>query len=209
MDNIKIILVEDHQLVREAWKSSLLNEKKYTIVAEAENVKDAVHLIKMVKHDVIILDINLKDESGVDVIHQIIDFLAKPKIIIVSMLSEYSFIKNMLTLGVKGYVTKNSSISELIKAIESVYEGKTFLCNEINEIIIKKSMMVETSENLTNKEIIVLKQICSGRSTKEMSVDLNVSVKTIEGHKTKIYKKVNTSNLIGLINYAKKKGIIN
>lgn len=209
MENIKIILVEDHQLVREAWKSSLLNEQKYSIVAEAENVKDAVHLIKMVKHDVIILDINLKNESGVDVIVQVMDFLAKPKIIIVSMMSEYSFIKNMMNLGVKGYVTKNSSITELIKAIEAVNEGKTYLCNEINEIIINKSLMQETSENLTNKEIVVLKQICSGKSTKEISSDLNVSVKTIEGHKTKLYKKVNTSNLIGLINYAKQKGIIN
>lgn len=209
MEKIRIILVEDHQLVREAWKASLSNDNKCTIVAEAENVKDAVHLIKMIKHDVIILDINLKNESGLDVLHQVMPFLAKPKIIVVSMMSEYSFVKNVMNLGVKGYVTKNSSISELIKAIESVNNGESYLCQEINELLIAKSLMQTTVQSLTTKEIAVLKEVCTGRLTKDIAAEIGVSVKTIEGHKTKIYRKLNTTNIISLVNYAKQNGIIN
>ncbi len=210
MDKIKLILVEDHQLVREAWRSSLTNENKYVIVAEAETVAEAIQVIKTVKHDVIILDINLKNESGVDIITEVNKFLNKPKIIVVSMMSEYSFIKNMLNIGVKGYVTKNSSIDELFKAIERVYAGKQYLSNEINEIIMNKSLKTDDGfELLTSKEIIVLKEICTGISTKDMSHKLNVSIKTIEGHKTKIYKKLGTSNLVNLLTICKQRGIIN
>lgn len=210
MEKIKIILVEDHQLVREAWKASLSGDNnRCTIVAEAENVKDAVHLIKMTKHDVIILDINLKNESGLDVLHKILPFLAKPKVIVVSMMSEYSFVKNVMNLGVKGYVTKNSSISELIKAIETVNNGETYLCQEINELLVAKSLMETTVQNLTTKEIAVLKEVCTGKITKEIAAKIGVSVKTIEGHKTKIYRKLSTTNIISLINYAKQNGIIN
>ena len=208
MKKIRIILVEDHQLVREAWKASLLKDEKYEIVGEAENVKTAVELIKTISHDVIILDINLKNESGVDVVHQTKGFVENPKFIVVSMMSEYAFIKNMMQLGVKGYVTKNSSIIEMIQAIEKVHQGETFLCHEINEIILSKSFLKENEENLSNKELLVFKEICSGISTKDMSEKLGVSVKTIEGHKTKIYKKLKTSNLVELLKYAKEKGII-
>lgn len=209
MDKIKIILVEDHQLVREAWKASLSGDNNCTIVAEAENVKDAVHLIKMIKHDIIILDINLKNESGLDVLHQTLPFLARPKIIVVSMMSEYSFVKNVMNLGVKGYVTKNSSISELIKAIEIVHNGDTFLCQEINDLLVAKSLVESKVQNLTTKEIAVLKEVCTGKVTKDIATSIGVSVKTIEGHKTKIYRKLNTSNIISLVNYAKQNGIVN
>ena len=159
MDKIKLILVEDHQLVREAWRASLMNENKYVIVAEAESVAEAITAIKTVKHDIIILDINLKNESGVEVINEVNKFLTKPKIIVVSMMSEYSFIKKMLNVGVKGYVTKNSSIEELFKAIEKVNAGKQYLSTEINEIIINKSLKPDDGfELLTSKEIIVFKR---------------------------------------------------
>lgn len=209
MEKIKIILVDDHQLVREAWKATLFTEDNFSIVGEAENVKDAIHLIKMTQHDIVILDINLKSESGVDVILEVNKFLGKPKIIVVSMMAEYSFIKNMLNLGVKGYVTKNSSIDELREAIEKVHAGQRFLCKEINDVIINNSLSDAKSEELSNKELIVLKEICKGQNTKEISITLNISAKTIEGHKTKIYKKLKTSNLLAIVNYAKQKGIIN
>lgn len=208
MKIITILLVEDHKLVREAWQSTLSTFPNLKIVGEADNNDDAFKLTRSLMPDIIIMDINLKGESGVDAIKNIINVIAKPRIIIVSMQSEIAFVKKMFTFGVMGYVTKNSSKSELIESINKVYEGSKYICKELNDILISESLENRKEPALTAREAEILPLICKGLTNVEISECLNIHIKTIEGHKTNIYKKLNVKNTLALINYANSKGLL-
>jgi DNA-binding NarL/FixJ family response regulator len=208
MKIITILLVEDHKLVREAWQSTLSTFPNLKIVGEADNNEDAFKLTRSLLPDIIIMDINLKGESGVDAIKNIINVIAKPRIIIVSMQSEIAFVKKMFTFGVMGYVTKNSSKSELIESINKVYEGSKYICKELNDILVSESLENRKEPTLTAREAEILPLICKGWTNVEISEYLNIHIKTIEGHKTNIYKKLNVKNTLTLINYANSKGLL-
>src|SRR5690606_15176331 len=126
---INILLVEDHLLVREAWKETLSKQSNIKVVAEADNIQEAYGKVLQFKPDIILSDIHLRMENGVDFINQVMNTVANPKIIVVSMNDEYSFIKKMFSLGVRGYVTKYSPQSDLIDAINKVSVGEIYLCS--------------------------------------------------------------------------------
>ncbi|MBI3519072.1 MAG: response regulator transcription factor [Bacteroidetes bacterium] len=208
MKIIKILLVEDHKLVREAWHSTLSLYPNIKIIGEADNNEDAFNLTKNLLPDIIIMDINLKGESAVDGIKNILNKLAKPKIIIVSMQNDIVFVKKMFVLGVLGYVTKNSSKNELIDSINRVFNGSKYICNELNEVIINEGLSDKKEPLLTIRERELLEFICKGMTNAEIAEILKLSSKTIEGHKTNIYKKLGIKNTLGLINYINTKGLL-
>lgn len=208
MKIIKILLVEDHKLVREAWHSTLSSYPNIKIIGEADNNVDAFNLTKNLLPDIIIMDINLKGGSAIDGIKNILNKLAKPKIIIVSMQSDIVFVKKMFALGVLGYVTKNSSKSELIDSINRVFNGSKYLCNELNEVIVNEGLSDKKEPLLTIRERELLELICKGMTNSEIAEILKLSSKTIEGHKTNIYRKLGIKNTLGLINYINTKGLL-
>ena len=205
---IKIFLIEDHLLIREVWKDILSSNSKYTIVGETDNIHNAYEQICLLKPDIIMMDINLKGENGASLIQKICDTIPFPKIIVVSMNDEYSFIKKLFSIGIKGYVTKNSPKSDLLESVEKVYNGEKFFCTEVKKIFLNKSIDGESpSENLSLKELEIIKQITKGNSNKQIASNLNLSIKTVEGHKTKIYKKLGVQSIAELISYGKLKGL--
>lgn len=206
---IKIILIEDHLLIREVWKDTLSNITNYEIIAESDSINDAYEKICVLKPDVIISDINLKGENGADLIFKICNTIPNPKIIVVSMNNEYSFIKKTFSLGVKGYVTKNSPKADLIESIKKVYEGETYMCTEVKKLFLEKSINSNKEDNLSLsiRELDIIKLISKGRGNKEIATALDLSVKTVEGHKTKIYKKLGVKSIAELISYGKNKGL--
>jgi two-component system invasion response regulator UvrY len=206
---IKILLIEDHLLIREVWKDTLSQIDDFEVVGETDNAKDGYEKISTLKPNIILLDINLRGENIMDLISKICNTIPNPKIIVVSMNNEYSFIKKTFSIGVKGYVTKFSPKAELIEAIKKVYLGETYLCSEVKELFLNKTInpSKEDNLNLSFRELDIIKFIAKGLSNKEISDHLNVSVKTIEGHKTKIFKKLGTRSTGELIAYAKLKGL--
>jgi len=203
---IKILLVEDHKLVRQAWRTLLSSKSAYTIVGEAESGAEALELIRQHNPDIILLDINLKGESGNAIIPTICNILPHPKIIVVSMNGEYSFVKNMFKLGVKGYITKNAPLQDMLSGIEEVARGKVFMSSDLTELF--RQDTEASGGSVSIKEIEVLRLIARGYSNKTIAQELGISEKTVEGRKTSIYRKLKVKNNVGLVKYASQNGLL-
>ena len=206
---ISILLIEDHLLVREAWKDTLAQIEDYAIIGEAENMIEAYEKVTTLAPNVILMDINLRGENGAELLYKICNTVPNPKIIVVSMNNEYSFIKKAFSTGAKGYVTKFSPKSDLIEAIRKVAQGETYMCSEVKKLFLQKSINPsrEDNLNLSLRELDIIKLIAKGMGNKEIANGLDLSVKTVEGHKTKIYKKLGVKSIAELITYGKSKGL--
>lgn len=204
---ITIFLAEDHKLVRDAWKLTIEDNPHFSIVGEAETGSDALEFCSSQKVDIIIMDINLKDGSSVEIIKKMIDTIPNVKIIVVSMLNVYSIIKDLYKSGIKSFLTKNSSKEELIEAIQKVYNNEKYYSTEISQLLLERDN--ETINTLNSKEIKIIQLICDGLSNKEIGEQMKMSEKTIEGYKTKIFKKLKVFNNLGIYSFAQKNGLIN
>ncbi|MBU3661030.1 MAG: response regulator transcription factor [Flavobacteriales bacterium] len=204
---ITIFLAEDHKLVRDAWKLTIEDNPHFSIIGEAETGSDALEFCSSQKVDIIIMDINLKDGSSVKFIKKMIDTIPNVKIIVVSMLNVYSIIKDLYKSGIKSFLTKNSSKEELIEAIQKVYNNEKYYSTEISQLLLERDN--ETINTLNSKEIKIIQLICDGLSNKEIGEQMKMSEKTIEGYKTKIFKKLKVFNNLGIYSFAQKNGLIN
>ncbi len=128
---IKVIIADDHQMVRETWKMLLQKDERITVVAEGASGADAINLAAVHLPDVILMDINMSPVNGFEATRKIVKSHPNIKIIGVSINNQPSYARNIMNLGAKGYVTKNSSREEMIEAILQVHSGKTFICNEV------------------------------------------------------------------------------
>lgn len=205
--NITIFLAEDHKLVRDAWKLTIEDNSSFSIIGEAETGADALEYCSKNKVDVIIMDINLKDRSSIEVIKKMIDTIPKVKIVVVSMLNIYSIIKELYKAGISSFLTKNSSKEELIEAIKKAYNNEKYYSSEIAQLLLERDN--ETINTLNSREIKVIQFICDGLSNKEIGASMKMSEKTIEGYKTKIFKKLKVFNNLGIYSFAQKNGLIN
>ncbi|MCM5527850.1 response regulator transcription factor [Parasegetibacter sp. NRK P23] len=205
MNKIQIQIADDHKLIRETWSYVLGLDDRLEVVAQSreggEAIKDAVR----VKPDVILMDINMAPVSGLDATRDILQQLPDVKIIGVSMHSQPAYAKQMMKIGAKGYVTKNSSREEMIEAILAVYNGQKFVCDEIKNIISQQILGEEDEapgiSSLSEREIQIIKHIKEGMSSKEIAVILDISIKTVEAHRHNILKKLNLKNTAALINF--------
>ena len=206
-NKITIFLAEDHKLVRDAWKLTIEDNLIFSIIGEAETGAEALDFCSKNKVDVIIMDINLKDGSSIDVIKKMIDTIPKVKIVVVSMLNVYSIIKDLYKAGISSFLTKNSSKEELIEAIKKAYNNEKYYSTEIAQLLLERDN--ETINTLNSRELKVIQFICDGLSNKEIGVSMKMSEKTIEGYKTKIFKKLKVFNNLGIYSFAQKNGLIN
>jgi two-component system invasion response regulator UvrY len=207
MKKITVAIVEDHKLVREMWAQLFSGKPEIEVVGKSGEFDEAIEMIKTKRPDIVLLDINLPGGSGLDAVPLIRKFAPGTRIIAVSMHSQPVYAKKMLQLGAKGYVTKNSSHEEMYMAIDTVMEGKTYICQEIKNIISEQAMQDEPSgpdiKELSLREIEIVRLIKSGHSSKEIAAQLNISTRTAEVHRHNILKKLklkNTASLISFIN---------
>lgn len=201
-----IFIAEDHQLVREAWKITIEKETNFKIIGEADSCEAALEFCTQNKVDVILMDINLKDGNSISTIKTMLDRIPNVNIVVVSILNVLAIIKDLYKYGVKAYLTKNSSKEQLLNAINSAANGKVYFSPEISQLFL--DFENELIHTLNSKEIKVIQLICEGFSNKEVADSLKIAEKTIEGYKTRIYKKINVSNNIGLFDFAQKNGLI-
>src|SRR3990170_2873490 len=194
MKKITIAIVEDHKLIREMWTKMFATNSEIKITGESGTLNEAIEMIKIKKPDIVLLDINLQDASGMDAVPQIRKFSPGTNIIAVSMHSQPVYAKKILKLGAKGYVTKNSAHQEILKAIEEVMNGRIYVCPEIkdnlsDQIMNKKPDRPDT-KNLSLREIEIVKLMREGLSSKEISSRLNIVTRTVEVHRHNILKKL-------------------
>lgn len=204
MKKIRLIVVDDHKLVREMWARMFTMRENIEMIGESGEFEDAIDLIKGKRPDVVLLDINLNQASGLDAVPLIRKYSPGTKIIAVSMHTELAYAKKMLHLGARGYVTKNSSYEEIVKAITEAMEGKIYICSEIKEILSARLIDSDEKPNtgvLSLREIEIIKLIKDGFSSKEIASHLHISPRTAEVHRHNIIRKLKLKNSAALINF--------
>jgi DNA-binding NarL/FixJ family response regulator len=211
MEKITILLADDHRLILESWKYLLENDSRFAVIALADNGMKAVELATTLKPKVVLLDINMKELDGFEATKLIRKCAPGTKVIGVSMHTMPAYAKKMIKFGASGYVTKNSPRAELIQAILDVCEGKIYVCEEIKCIIVNMEV-VDTGTGpdmnvLSKRELEVISFITKGLSSKQISSEMNVALKTVEVHRYNILKKLSLPNTASLVSYANHFGI--
>lgn len=216
MNNIKAILVDDHNIVRDGIKNLLLSDKSIQVVGEASNYVELYNIINHTIPDVIILDISLPDKSGIEICKEIKEKYTDINIIILSMYTEEEFVTNAIKAGAKGYLPKNTTKKELIDAVKTVAKGDEYFSDKISGILMKsylKSIKGENkSENkeneLSKRETEILKLCAEGFSNPEIADKLFISVRTVESHKNHIMQKLKLKSSVDMVKYAIKFGLV-
>ncbi len=202
----KIIIVDDHPLVIEGLKALIETDNSFEIIGIALNGQQTNQLLKTEKPDIIFMDINLPDCSGIDLCREIL--LKFPSIIIIglSTFNTPSYIQAMLDSGAKGYLLKNTTKDELLKALNTVLSHKTYISEEAKSIL--NTFKTATEIVLTRREREVLQLIASGKSNTEIAKELFISPTTVDSHRTNLLAKFKTNNTALLIKQAVKLGFI-
>jgi DNA-binding NarL/FixJ family response regulator len=213
-----ILLVDDHTLFREGLKVLLKQSSSFEVAGEAGTVRDACQKAHELQPDIILMDIGLPDLSGIEGTHIIRDQLPSAKVIVISMYSKMDFIIKALQAGAIGYLVKDSTPEMLLNALNTVSQGHYYfdhtILEEIVEYLLKQhlstaSISEENYDKLTRREQEVMRLVAQGLSSKEIASKLYISPKTVENHRTKIMEKMGFDNLVDLVKYAAKLGIIN
>jgi DNA-binding NarL/FixJ family response regulator len=206
--SISVFFVDDHKLILDAWTKLLEGFEHIKICGTASSSIEAFHAIHESRPDIVLMDINLKNESGIELTSEITKTLPKTRIIGLSMHDDMVFVKQMLKNGASGYLTKNVDIAELVLAIEVVHSGKMYVCREIKDREFFQGLTNSgENNNITSKELEVIELIIKGHTSKEIGDTLNVAKRTIDTHRYNIMKKLSVSNVSQLIDWAKNKVI--
>jgi DNA-binding NarL/FixJ family response regulator len=213
---ITILLADDHTVVRQGMVKLLEGEKNLKVIGEARDGRDAVSKVEQLKPDVVLMDISMPLLNGIEATRQIKRMRHQTRVIILSMHSHDRFIGELLTLGASGYLVKDSTGADIIMAINAAMKGDTYLSPSISRMVIEnyvslkkvKSSREELYSKLSNREREVFQMIAEGRSTKEISQILFVSISTVKTHRSHIMDKLQLGNLSQLIQFAIELGIV-
>ncbi|MDC8005525.1 response regulator transcription factor [Aureisphaera galaxeae] len=205
---IRVFIVDDHKMVIEGLELLLQNEAEIEVVGTALNGEDAIQRIPETQADVVLLDINMPGLNGIDTCKKLLKQHPELKVIAISMHKESSLIKLMLSNGAKGYVLKNAGQEDVVKAITKVYEGKSYLDADVNEIVMNSILQQPSKQNsnnfptLSRREKEVLICILDEFTTQEIADKLNISFGTVETHRRNMLIKTGARNTAGLVRIA-------
>lgn len=218
---IKIILVDDHRLIRKGLRALLENVSTIEIVGEAASGLELVALLEKVPVDVVLMDIKMPQMDGFDATRHIVEHFQSVRILALSMFESESYISRMLELGAQGYILKNITREELVFAIETIAQGQPYISAEISINLLRKNgggteedLLTEALPEaeiveLSKRELEVLKLITEGLTNAEIAEKLFTSKRTIDSHRQRIIEKTQARNTAALVKYAISKGIIN
>lgn len=213
--SIKVLVADDHTMVREGLRSLLNAKPDIEVVAEADNGRRALELVHEVMPDVVIMDVTMPDVNGIETTHQLSAEFPDVKVIALSMHADHRLVAGMLDAGASGYLLKDCAFEELENAIRTVVANQTYLSPKITRDIIeyhvRKSPLTQSSafSVLTAKERQILQLLAEGKNTKQMAACFNISIKTVEAHRKHIMKKLNIHTISGLTKYAVREGLTN
>lgn len=211
MEKITILLVDDHKLIRDSWSFILNSDPRFTVIGETNSGEEAIDIASKKKPDIILMDVNMSPINGFDATKQIHKLSPDSRIIAVSMHTMPAYAKRMLQLGAMGYVTKNSSKEEMITAIVEVSHGNKYICDEVKAILAEQELDENADKgdlnDLSRRELDIIKLIKEGLSSREIALQLDISLKTVEVHRYNVLKKLKLKNTASLVNYINAKGL--
>jgi len=201
---ISILIADDHKLIRETWTYILNRDSRFKVVGSCSNSEEAVKMSEELHPEIVLMDINMAPFSGIEATRRIREASPNSRIIGVTMHTQPTYAKKMLQLGASGYVTKNSSKEEMFNAILEVSKGNKFICEEIKELLSEAqedTTAISAINTLTEREMDVINLIKQGSSSKDISLKLDISIKTVEVHRHNILKKLKLKNAASLIHF--------
>jgi two-component system, NarL family, invasion response regulator UvrY len=202
---MKILIADDHAVVRQGLKQIIADESDMHLSGEAENAAEVLQFVRTTDLDVVILDITMSGKSGLDVLPEILSLCSKIKILILSMHAEEQFAVRALKSGASGYITKQSAPTELVRAIRKVSSGGKYVSQSIAEhlaFFVGSDTTKIQHERLSDREFQVLRRIAEGRTLREIADELFISEKTVGTYRVRILEKMNMKRNAELIRYA-------
>jgi DNA-binding NarL/FixJ family response regulator len=200
MKEVKVIIADDHRMLRKAWELLINRLKDIIVIGEAANGVEVLGILSNSRANIVLMDIDMPIMNGFETTKIIKEKYPWIKVIAISMYDDTSYVKKMLRLGIAGYLTKNSSTEELLNAIEIVKNGGKYICSEVQNKLLEK-IYEPDPEKLSSREKEIVQLIIEGLSSKEISEKLFLSIKTIESHRGNIYKKLKVKNIAELIHF--------
>ena len=224
-DTIKIMLVDDHSLVRDGIKSLLEDEEDFQVIAEVNSGQAAINKLAEVNPDIIIMDIRMAGMSGIEATKQLVQQGASQRILMLSMHDSEEYVLQSIEAGAKGYLLKDAGREEFLKAIRTVHEGGLYFSGDVSKFLVNQLLQnngrsisipsspssqvtIEPPISLTKRESQILKLAATGMSNQEIADHLGKSKRTIESHRFNLMKKMEAKNLIELTNKARGMGLI-
>lgn len=206
---IRILLADDHVLVRQGLKS-LLEREKFQVVAEASDGQEVIRLAETVHPDIAVMDITMPTLNGIDAARELARSCPKTKTILLTQHEEEQYIHEALEAGVRGYVLKNQVASDLVHAIQQVSRGGFYLSPGVSQAVVEayRSRSERPSDPLSGRERQVLQLIAEGKSTKDVASLLGISVKTAESHRSRLMQKLDIHETASLVRYAVRRGLV-
>ena len=212
--NSRILLVDDHKIMREGIKSLLSEEPDMEVVGEADNGREAVQLAKRLRPDLVVMDVSMPELNGIEATRQILSEMEGVKVLALSMHRDPRFVAGVLEAGAKGYMVKDCTAAELTSVIRLVAQGKTYLSPEVTDLVVKgfvgrlkQDISHPPASVLSPREREVLQLLAEGYKAKEVAESLHLGVKTVETHRRNLMEKLDIDNLVDLIRYALREGV--
>ena len=194
---IKIMITDDHSMIREGLKNLLELDGDIEVIAEAEDGEDCLEKLKTVKPDVLLLDINMPKKTGLDVLSELKDKKSKIKVLVLTVHNETEYLMKAVEIGINGYVLKDSESAELKKAIFTIAEGENYiqpsLIPALNSKMIEKNEDEIKIESLTKRELQVLKELAVGKFNRDIAKEMDISERTVKNHISSIFKKLDVT----------------
>jgi DNA-binding NarL/FixJ family response regulator len=211
---LRLLLVDDHALVREGIRSSLVHFSSIKPVGEAANGKEALRKCKELRPDVVLMDLNMPEMSGLEATPLIREKFPETKIIALTVHDNKEYIFQILKAGAHGYVLKDTSPEELVRAIESVAQGGAFFSPAVSNVLLQDFVRAANppdtvqDNELSGREQEVLRSVAQGKTTKEMALDLKLSARTVETYRVRLKRKLKARNVAELLNHARKQQLL-
>jgi two-component system response regulator NreC len=210
--SIRIILADDHAIVRHGLNRSFQQEKDVEVIAQAQNGRSAVQLAKELLPAVVVMDIGMPDLNGIEATRQITGESPQVKVIALSMYSSRKYVTEMFKAGASGYLLKNCDFEELADAVRIVAGGKTYISPSVSDLVVQDYVNSSVEEDsafsvLTRREREVVQLLSEGKTTKQVALHLYISPKTVEVHRLNIMKKLNIDGIAQLTRYAIQEGL--
>ncbi len=213
---IRILLADDHDVVRRGLSALLANRPDWQVVGEAQNGREAVALAVKLKPNVAVLDLSMPELNGLEATRQIRKEVPETEVLVFSMYESEQFVRDLLAAGARGYVLKSDVTTQLLTAVETVARHKPFFTSEVAERVLEGFLKLgelsagegSASGILTPREREIVQLLAEARSNKEVSTILGISVKTVETHRASIMRKLGISSIVDLVHYAIRNNLV-
>jgi DNA-binding NarL/FixJ family response regulator len=207
---IKILLADDHALVRQGFRMILEAQPDMEIVGQAGNGREAVDLAAKLHPDIVIMDVAMPDLNGIEATRRIVESAPRTRILALSMHKDSVYVREVLRAGARGYLLKDSGDADLVAAVRAVAKGEGYLSPSVSESVLSdyRRHVTDPLDLLSSREREVLQMIAEGKTNKEIATSLNLSVYTVEAHRGRIMEKLNLHSTSELVRFALRSGLI-